>query len=327
MMSESENQPFDPRQAPTGLVKSWLKTALDAYFGGDSERWAFAPLELDIGGQADLSHDLKKIYDSLSASAKPQWRVAATELLAEQGHVRNHRKTTGVLIDLVVLMPAFEGLEVLPGVVANADSPEDEWLYDRVVSAAIALSRQTEPARDCLDRLRTSPGFSPTYAGLIFIALCRADPDGWPDHAGTMRLALQRLMVTLNPDSDAPRWYAESFLEAVTLARLPSGLRRFLEYVSPAEDWLWSELFKGERSLLGLDESYNLFLRERPDISFPIGDDRLAETVEVSTVSPPSPPSGSWIDGFENQPPEVRRSARILEERTWTPLAWYEEAA
>ena len=110
MMSEQESQPFDPEQAPTRSVKSWLSTALDAYFGGDSERWAFAPLALEIGGQADLAHDLREIYDSLPSEAKPRWRDAVTELLAEQGHNPQHREATAVLIDLVALMPAFEGL-------------------------------------------------------------------------------------------------------------------------------------------------------------------------------------------------------------------------
>ena len=322
MTPSQEGQPFDPDQASKEAVKAWLKTALDGYFEDDAGRWAFVPLELRIGRQADLAHDLKEIYDSLAAAAKTRWRGAVSELLAEQGHVPRYRETTTVLIDLSVLMPAFEALEVLPGVVANAGEGDEGWLYDRVVSAAIALSRQTEQARDCLDRLRTSPGFSPTHAGLIFIALCRADPDGWPDHAGTMRPALQRLMASLDPDSDAPRWYAESFLEAVTLARLASGLFGFLKYGSLDEDWLWRQWFLGEGSLLGFDESGEIYQRGAPHIRFPLGDGGRAEA-----VPPPSPPIPGWADRFKGRSPEIRDMARHIEEHSWTPLAWYEEAA
>ena len=327
MMSEQESQSFDPGQAPTRSVKSWLGTALDAYFSGDSERWAFSPLAMEVGGHADLAHDLREIYDSLPAEAKPRWRDAVTELLSEQGHSPQHREATAVLIDLVALMPAFEGLEVLPGVVAHADSREEEWLYDRVVSAAIALSRQTEAARACLDRIRTSPGFSPTYAGLIFIALCRADPNGWPDHAGSMRPALQRLMASLDPDSDAPRWYAESFLEAVTLAGLASGLGRFLEYGSPVEDWLWSELFKGERSLIGLDESDDIYLHGEPHIRISLGDGARVETVRPLTERRASPPSGSWADRFKDRSREIRDIAQQIEGRRWLGSDPHEQAA
>ena len=116
MTTGQEDRSFDPSQAPAGAVKSWLKTALDGYFDDDSGRWAFTPLELEIGRQADLAHDLKEIYRPLSAPAKSRWRRAVTEMLAEHGHDPQRREATGVLIDLAVLMPAYEALEVLPGV-------------------------------------------------------------------------------------------------------------------------------------------------------------------------------------------------------------------
>ena len=74
MTTGQEARSFDSNQASTGAVKSWLKTALDGYFDDDSGRWAFAPLELEIGRQADLAHDLKEIYRSLSAPARSRWR-------------------------------------------------------------------------------------------------------------------------------------------------------------------------------------------------------------------------------------------------------------
>ena len=151
MTTGQEDRSFDPNQASTGAVKSWLMTALDSYFDDDSGRWAFTPLELEIGRQADLAHDLKEIYRPLSATAKSRWRRAVTDLLAEHGHDSQRREATGVLVDLAVLMPAYEVLEVLPGIVANASEREAKELYDLVVAAAVELARQTEAARSCLE--------------------------------------------------------------------------------------------------------------------------------------------------------------------------------
>ena len=258
MTPDQEERPFDPDRAPKDAVKCWLKTALGTYFDDEPSLWAFAPLELEIGGQDDLAHGLGDVYVALSAPAKSRWRGAVADLLAEQGHDPRCREATELLIDLAVLMPAFEALEVLPGVVAHADAEEEAWLYDGVVSAAVELSRQTEAARVCLERIRTSPGFSPAYAGLVFIALCRAAPGHWPEHVKNMRPALRALVASLEPGSDAPRWYAERFLHTVSLARLARGLSELVQQGEPARDWLWDQLFKGESALIEHSEAGEL---------------------------------------------------------------------
>ena len=319
MTTGQEDRSFDPNQASTGAVKSWLKTALDGYFDDDSGRWAFTPLELEIGRQADLAHDLKEIYRPLSAGAKSRWRRAVTDLLAEHGHDPQRREATGVLIDLAVLMPAYEVLEVLPGIVANAVEREAKGLYDLVVAAAVELARQTKAARSCLERLRTSPGFSPAYAGLVFTALCQVDPDGWPRHMMRMRPALRALMETLGSDSDSPRWYAESFLHAVTLARLDQNLHIFAKRGEPPDDWLWNALFKGKRSLLVLDAQKNLSLRGKQAVSIPLGDIESVVPAEPHDDRPPLSPSGGWMDGFPQLPESVRATAGEIDARGWRP--------
>ena len=319
MTTGPEDRPFDPDQAQAGAVKSWLKTALDGWFDDDAGRWAFTPLELEIGRQADLAHDLQEIYRPLSARAKSRWRRAVTELLAEHGHDPQRRESTRVLIDLAVLMPAYEALEVLPGVVADAGEREAAELYDLVVAAAVELAYRTEAARNCLERLRTSPGFSPAYAGIIFIALCRVDPDGWPDHVTRMGPALRDLMERLGPDSDAPRWYAKDFLHAVTLERLGRSLGVFAKRGEPPDDWLWNELFKGKGSPFDFDESDNLFLREKPAVSIPLGDIEPVALAAPSEDRRRPSPSDKWMDRFAQQPEGVREIAQKLEVRGWRP--------
>ena len=314
-MSNRQDHRFEPNKASKDSVKSWLQTALDGYLDDNWGIWAFEPLELEIGKEADLAGDLQRIYDSLKADGKSRWRLAVAELLAERGRDPRHRRAIGVLLDLSILMPAFEVLKVLPGIVADIGEGDDAWqLYDHAVAVAIELSRETQDARDCLERMRTSPGFSPTYAGLIFIALCRAEPEEWPRHMRAMRESLDALVHSLGPESDAPRWYAESFVHAVTLACLWQGRGAFFEHGDPSDNWLWNELFKGARSLLSRDESGYLFLRTDPSIRIYVGDD---DRVEPAARPRKQEYPMLWADSFRDQPESVRTSAQEIEDRGW----------
>ena len=316
-MTNNQGRPFDPNTASTDRVKSWLQTALDAYLEDNRGIWAFEPLELKIGREADLAGDLRGIYDSLQADAKLRWRLAVAELLAERGGDLQRRRATRVLLDLSVQMPAFEVLNVLPGVVAHIGEGDDAWrLYDRALTVAVELSRQTEDARECLERMRTSPGFSPTYAGLVFIALCRADPDEWPRHYSTMRESLDALVRRLGPDSDAPRWYAENFVHAVTLARFRQGVGAFFEHGAPSDHWLWNELFKGARSLLVEDASGNLYVRGNPATRVPIEGERQFRPAARNRRDEDG---AGWLGGFHNAPTIVLRCARTIAARGWFP--------
>ena len=316
-MSKPQEHRFNPNTAPKDSVKSWLQTALDAYLDDDRGIWAFEPLELEIGRDADVSSDLRRIYDALQARAKLRWRLAVVELLAERGGDPQRRLATRMLLDLSIQMQAFEFLKVLPGIVVNIGEGDDAWrLYDRAVTVAIELSRQTEDARECLENMRTSPGFSPTYAGLIFIALCRAEPDEWPRHMRAIRESLDALVHSLGPESDAPRWYAESFVHVVTLARLWQCRRAFFDHGDPSDNWLWNELFKGARSLLSRDESGDLFLRTDPSIRVCVGDD---DRVEPAARPQKQEYPMRWAESFRGQPQPVRTSAQEIAVRGWYP--------
>ena len=316
-MSNLAGHRFDPDTAPKDSVKSWLQAALDGYLVDGRGVWAFEPLELKIGRDADLAGDLQRVYDSLQADAKLRWRLAVSDLLAERGGDLQHLRATVVLLDLSILMPAFEALKVLPGIVADIGEGDDaRRLYDHALTVAIELSRQTEDARDCLDRMRTSPGFSPTYAGLVFIALCRAEPDEWPSHWRTMRESLDALMRQLEPESDGPRWYAESFVRAVTPARLRQDLDVFMELEDPSDDWLWNELFKGAASLLGADASGSLYVRGSSATRVPIRDERRARPAARAGVREVRM---RWMAGFRDASGVVARNARTLAKRGWIP--------
>ena len=106
----------------------------------------------------------------------------------------------------------------------------------------MALANQTDRARTCLERLYTSPSFSPDYAGLVLVALCRADPDGWLRHVENLAGPMDVLASRLEEDSTALRSFARRILEAISLSRLDrvslNRLRRSQESAWLRREWL-----------------------------------------------------------------------------------------
>ena len=179
---------FDPNSADTRGIAQWLETALDGYFEDDIGRWAFRPLEQHIGVRDDLAGDLCAIYDSLTASAQARWRHAIRDVLAFHGRDISKREAVRVLVTFAVLIRSPEVLDVLPGILSGQDGE----LLDLAVGAATALASQTDASRECLVRIRTSPAFTPDYAGLILVALCHADESvlTWPPSLRIVRFNL-----------------------------------------------------------------------------------------------------------------------------------------
>ncbi len=225
-----------------------MQAGLEGFFLEDMGRWAFRPLEHYIGVSDDLADDLRAIYQDLPADAQGRWRSAIRDLLAMEGRDHSKRDATHVLIDFAALVRAHEVLDVLPKLMAGAGAP----LLDQVVRTAVALVSQTDAAHACLERVRTSPSFSPDYAGLVLVALCCSDPDGWQDHAENLAQPMRVLASRLGDDSTALRFYARGILDAIGLSRVVrADLKRL---AGNAElSWLWTEWLDGPNSLLRCD--------------------------------------------------------------------------
>jgi len=239
---------FDPNSADSRRIAQWLETALDGYFKDDIGRWAFRPLEQHIGVRDDVADDLRAIYDTLTASAQARWRGAIRDVLAFHGRDISKREAVRVLITVAVLIRSPDVLDVLPGILSGQDDGE---LLDLAVEAATALASQTDASRKCLERIRTSPAFTPDYAGLILAALCHADPDNWLSHVKELAVPMRKLASLLSPESTALRFYASRILDAISLKRIADVNPKHL--VSDSVEgaaWLLREWFQEDDSLL-----------------------------------------------------------------------------
>ena len=259
--------PFE-RATTVASMTSWFGLALDRYFHDEppADPWAFESAARHIGRHPSLEADIAAIYESLSADKQMQLRHAVKNLLAQRGRTSKYRASTLFLIDLSVLMGSSDSLAVLPGLVAGTT---DNKLYDRVVTAAIHLSRQTDAALRCIRQLRTSPHFSPTYACLLLNALCHIDPDNWVEHVADLNPAIEALQPKLPPRSRALHLCAEEILAAISLIRLCADIGALVErFRTPCDNWLWSTLFEGKRSVLVWHRpSGTLALRAAPEVS------------------------------------------------------------
>lgn len=234
-MSEQPSS-FDANTADAESVRLWMQASLDRYFKRDMGWLAFQPLEHYVDVRDDLAEDLRAIYQDVEPHAQVRWRSAIRDLLAMQGSDPTKLEATRVLIDFAALIRAHEVLDVLPALVAH----DPESFLDQVVGTAVALASQTASSRACLERLHTSPSFSEDYAGIVLVALCHVDPDGWLRHVESLAGAMNVLASRLEDGSTALRYFARQILEAISLSRLDCAS---LNRVKCSSDlaWLWNE--------------------------------------------------------------------------------------
>ena len=273
--------PFDPNKADAESVRQWMQASLDGYFKGNMGRWAFRPLEQYVDVRDDLAEDLRAIYEDVEPHAQVRWRSATRDLLAMQGRDLTKREATRVLIDFAALIRAHEVLDVLPALVASDPDP----LFDQVVETAVALANQTAAARACLERLYTSPSFSPDYAGIVLVALCHVDPDGWLCHVENLAQPMSVLAARLDEDSTALRFYARTILDAISLSRVDCASLNRLACCSELR-WLWSQWLGDSDSLLRYEAHAEfgprLFVRANDAVTVQL--DRLLPVAEAETA-------------------------------------------
>ena len=236
---------FDANTADAESIRLWLQASMDSYFEQNMGRLAFRPLEHYVGVRDDLAEDLRAIYQDVEPRAQAHWRTAIRDLLAMQGRDLSKLEATRALIDFAALVRAHEVLDVLPALV----SCDPESLLDPIVETAVALANQTDRARDCLQRLHTSPSFSEDYAGIVLVALCHVDPDGWLRHAENLARAMNVLASRLEDGSTALTSFASGILEAISLSRLDCASLNCLARSSEST-WLWEEWLGRPDSLL-----------------------------------------------------------------------------
>lgn len=301
---------------PVALLNSWLRTALDAYFSGDGNPWAFRPFEYDIGSRDDdLASRLVTVYRGRPVEEQAHWRQTVCELLAEHGADPSWWDPVDTLIDLATRMPAHQVLDVLPSLIRGTDEHAARRT-DRVISAADALASQTPRSIRCLKCMRSTSPFPTHHAGDLVATLCRIDPDCWVDHMVHMEPAMRRFEKQSKSPAMMKRHYASRVLRAVTIERVASDLGRLVCSMSEHFDrhlsWFYEAMLFGPEPLVLLDRPY-LVLREDPAVR-----GRLDEggAVELASVPRSALVSGR-PDGRASGESSSLRGTRIL------MVAWY----
>ena len=270
-----------PDTDTTDKLKSWLRTALEAYDRDENPRRAFRPFGYYIGQDADLAGDLGAAYESRPAEARDRWRIAVRELLAEHGGDVAWTGPTETLIDLATSMPAPDVLEVLPGLIRGRQGDDAERMANRVVSAATALASSTKAALKCLQRICTSPLFAPHHAGFVLTALCRVDPDHWVEHVVDLEPAMQRLEKMIKNDPGTLRHYAHLILVGITVSGIEPRMLDHLHSQLMAHhgiysNWLYRAWFVGKESLLDRG-NHHLRVRDNPSACVRFADIALSD--------------------------------------------------
>jgi hypothetical protein len=236
-------------------LKQWLRVGLDGFYLEGRSRWAFEPLALAVGRDLELSLDLSALYQRIPARQQPNWRQALAETIAELPADPKYVPALECLLDLARLMPAFEVLKILPARIGEGPfglmrTASGQPVFDKVFLVAAELAAATDDARSCLQQLSTSSLFEPAYAGAAFIALCRVDPDNWPDHLTRMRPHLNAMLQQFNLDESAQLRYARDFVAAASADKIVAHLDIFqldpmFRDPHSVDLWLWEGLFQG----------------------------------------------------------------------------------
>ena len=165
---------------PEGIAR-WLGTGIDGY--GERGRWAFDPLQDEIGRGYHVVDDLRSIYGGLDESTRRRWREALRALLETRCCDATKRESTKWLLTLACLCRAFEVRSAIP---ALADG--QRGMFGAAVTAAVSLMEPNcGDTRECLERLRESKHFDSNYAGIMLVALCHAAPDRLARPCGQFR--------------------------------------------------------------------------------------------------------------------------------------------
>ena len=296
-MSEQPSS-FDANTADAESVRLWMQASLDRYFKRDMGWLAFRPLERYVDVRDDLAEDLRAIYQDVEPHAQVRWRTAIRDLLAMQGSDPSKREATRVLIDFAALIRAHEVLDVLPALASH----DPESFLDQIVGTAVALASQTASSRACLERLHTSPSFSEDYAGIVLMALCHVDPDGWSRHVESLAQAMNVLASRLEDGSTALRYFARQILEAISLSRLDCASLNRLERSSELA-WLWNEWLGKSDSLLRYEEESG----SEPRLSL------RANALSIEPAEPPGSPDLTDDRHTDDIVTSALRDVRIIE--------------
>jgi hypothetical protein len=239
----------------------WLRRGLEDYRHPQAKRTAFAPLAAFVGHGPDPTLELRDIYELLSGSARKNLRLGLAEAMDSLPPVYDSLPVLREMLHLAGRLRAKEALhpiltQIGTGFFGRSEIPETRDLFAFALEIVAGMAPGADVAA-ALRHLTGTPHFEPGYVPMVFIALCRAQPERFPEHLEHLRPYFAALHRT-ESDLAGVELTARRFAHYVPLDTIAENLYRLQYSLNPSappwalDNWLVNALFRGDRAPLAL---------------------------------------------------------------------------
>jgi hypothetical protein len=233
----------------------WLNCGFRDHGHPLAHQGAFAPLAPFLAHEEDPTLNLRYVYELLSGTAKER---LGQGLAAGIANLQPYYSNLSLMRQLLHLAGRLKAVEAIPPILAQVatgffgrqEVQETRGLYAFALEIIAGMAPGTGVA-DGLRHLVGSPPFESGYAPMVFIGLCRAEPDRFPEHMEYLRTHFGKLHASSGA-SDAGLT-ARRFAHYVPLDTIAEHLHR-LQYslrrdgpTWSSDNWLVNALFLGDR--------------------------------------------------------------------------------
>lgn len=249
----------------------WLRRGFEDIHNKERRLTAFAPLNYFVRRHGDLTGELKNIYEVLSV--QEQFRLGIA--IALSGLPPTHRSVHIVraLLHLAGRVHATEIMskavqQVGNGFFGMSGNNEGRELFALTLDIVAGMS-PAHGVGDTVRRLVASRFFDSGYVPRAFIALCRSEPEEFPNHLKLLRSHFAELHKMAGTEDAFIT--AHRFVQYVDLVVIRRNLWRLhlcaKPYIDPldTDNWLAQALFIGENAPLELDKDGDDFVISRQE--------------------------------------------------------------
>ena len=232
---------------------SWLRCGFEDIKNSNKTLIAFAPLNYFIGYHGNIIEDLKTIYDELSGTARRNFRLGLKRAFSELPPESYNVSLISLFLYLAGKIRAVEILPEIAKQIGNEyfgiqQNDEGAELFALSLDIVLGMAPYCETG-DVVRQLVASRFFKPDYAPMAFIALCRTEPENFPEHLNLLRPYFYNLHLERGAD--------DAYLTAIRFVQYinPNMIARHLGEVKlPADKWFMDALFVGEKAPLAINK-------------------------------------------------------------------------
>ncbi|HHD81303.1 MAG TPA: hypothetical protein ENK99_06930 [Campylobacterales bacterium] len=256
---------------------AWLYYGFQDLNSEDEEQrlGAFSPLYYYIRFYDTPSDGLKSIYDELSGKAKQNF---CSGIQIAFSRIPHEYKYVSVIRSLLYLASEVHATEILPEIVKCIGNgyfgmPENEELKNLFVLSLKVVSGMAPylGTAKTIRQLVSSRFFRPVYSGfapMLFIALCRTEPEKFPSHLELLRHDFSILHKKTGTNKSFIT--AMRFVQYVDLHTISKNLCCLYVITDPTseedtDNWFIDALFVGKEAPLILYKDTDFYLARKED--------------------------------------------------------------